>query len=474
VLKAKSVIGKNILTLDTGSKLDKVKDVVIDPQGRAVVALVVDEGGFMSDSRVVPIDEIASFGKDAVVIQSDASVVRVNDRQELRDYVDSDETILGKKVYTTEGEDQGSINDVYFDEQSGAVVGYEISGGMLGDVSKGTSYLATDEITNVGSDVIYVHPETAEILESQVGGLQGQLQSAGEKLGNAGSAVTGAAGDAASRGSEAGAASGEQALVGKRTGSDVTTDDGSVLIPQGRRVRSDDVSQAKAAGKLQDLTASVAMGEAQQAGAGVKDGLGAAGDTAASLWDKFTAKVGEVTDASGKRLDEEQTKRRLASISDAVGRPVTKVILDREDNVVLNLGDIITHQAIQRAYDAGGLDSLLESAYKGTVEFTKDEMRAPAAVEAEATVDKSSGGATVVDELETKVDAAEQERQAEKERKAAESETKRQQRESERVEREQERKTAKAEREADEPAPVQDPSPAPGSSGRSNGGGAPR
>ena len=40
-------------------------------------------------------------------------------------------------------------------------------------------------------------------------------------------------------------------------------------------------------------------------------------------------------------------------------------------------------------------------------------MRAPGAVEAQATVDKSSGGAHVVEELETKVEAAERERQAE-------------------------------------------------------------
>ena len=102
-----------------------------------------------------------------------------------------------------------------------------------------------------------------------------------------------------------------------------------------------------------------------------------------------------------------------------MGRPVTKVILDREDNVILDMGDIITHQAIQRSYDAGGLDSLLDSVYKATVEFTKEELRTPPGAEAQATVEKSSGGAAIVDELESKVETAEQERQAEQERKSA-------------------------------------------------------
>jgi hypothetical protein len=139
-----------------------------------------------------------------------------------------------------------------------------------------------------------------------------------------------------------------------------------------------------------------------------------------------------MTDATGKRLDEQKMKSRLDEIADAIGRPVTKVILDREDNVVLNLGDIITHQAVQRAHDSGGLDSLLQSVYKGQVEFRKDEMRAPAEVEAEATVEKASGGATVVEELESKVEASEREREQEDERKRAETEAERLRRQGER------------------------------------------
>ena len=224
----------------------------------------------------------------------------------------------------------------------------------------------------------------------------------------------------------------EDSLVGKLTGSDVETDEGSVIVPKGRRVRPEDIERARDAGKLPALTASVAQAAAQEAGARAGDSLGQAGDTATGLWDQFTAKLGEITDSTGKRVDEHQTKQRLSTIADAVGRPVTKVILDREDNVILNMGDIITHQAIQRSYDAGGLDSLLDSVYKAKVEFTKEELRTPAGAEAEATVEKASGGAVILDELESKVETAEQERQADQERKKREDAAARTARERER------------------------------------------
>jgi len=442
MLKGKSVIGKELLSLAEGVKLDKIHDVVVEPEGRRVVALVVSEGGFMSSSRVVPITEVASFGKDAVVIESSGSIISASADPALQEFVEREDKILGKHVYTTTGTDQGAIADIYFEEGTGAVVGYEITGGMLGDVAKGRSYLATDEISAIGDDVIYVAPETAAGLDAQVGGIQGSLDNAGQKLGEARDTAGQKLGDARDGVQQRAAdSSPEQRLVGRRTGSDVETDGGSVIVPKGRVVRAEDVEAAKEGGKLQALISSVALGDAQDAGADAKDALGAAGDKAGSLWDQFTAKIGELTDANGRRMDAAQTKQRLETIADAIGRPVTKVILDREDNVVLNWGDIITHQAVQRAHESGGLDSLLGSVYKGDVEFTKAELRAPTSVEAEATVDKSQGGAAVVEELQSKVDAAERERQLEQERKRQQSET-------DRIERERERETRAGEREA--------------------------
>jgi len=455
VRKGKTLVGKDILSLAEGVKIDTVSDVVIDPDGLRMVALIVDEGGFLSSSKVVPTEQIQSFGKDAVVVSDRQSVVSVSDHAALRALVERDDRLIGKTVFTVAGDKLGSISDVYFDEATGTIMGYEVSSGVLGDAAKGTSYLPSDEITGIGPDVIYVEPETAPKLEAQVGGVQGALQSAGEKIGQAGQAASqklGEARESSSSASSGGKPPPEDSLIGRRTGSDVEDSTGSVLIPAGRRVRAEDVAVAERNDRIKELSASVALGGAQAAGADAKDAVGAAGDKAGSLWDQFTRKLSEVTDSTGARLDDEKTKRRLADIEDAIGRPVTKVILDREDNVVLNLGDIITHQAVQRAHEAGGLDSLLASVYKGTVELTKDEMRAP--VESTSSVDKASGGAAVVEDLEKKVDESEQAKEAERQQKKAEEEANRERREEERKARQVERESAKQSR---EPAPTAPP-----------------
>ncbi len=441
--KGSSLIGKEVLGLADGVRIETVNDVVIDPDGRRLVALVVDEGGFLSSSKAILTDDVSSFGKDAIIVPNSQTLLVVADNPELRELLQRKDKLIGRKVFTVDGAAQGAIKDIYFDEATGAIVGYEVTAGTLADLATGVSYLPVEDITTIGPDAIYVVPEAAVAMDAQVGGLKGALDQAGERIG-----------ERAAGASESTA----EGLIGKRAGADVEAADGSVVIPEGRRIRPQDVEAAKTHGVLPALTASVAKAQAAGAADAARDALAAAGDTAGSLWDQFTRKIGEMHDASGKRIDEEQTRGRLAAIADAIGRPVTKVILDRADEVVLNLGDIVTHRAVQRAHEAGGLDSLLASVYRGTVEFSKEEMRAPG--EAGATVDRSPGGAPIVDELEAKVEGAEREQEAERDRKAREADAEREAKQRARDERQHER-AAKAPPPPSPPTDVGEPPPTP-------------
>jgi uncharacterized protein YrrD len=434
--KGKSVIGKPILSLADGSRLQTVKDVILGANNDSVVGLLADEGGFLASSMVVPIDEVSSFGRDAVVVATRDSVIPAKEAPGIASIVARHQSRLGTRVFTETGDDQGKLSDVYFDEPTGRILGFELSGGMFADAAKGARYVPVEELVRVGPDVAYVHPETADLLEQQRGGLTGKLADAGDKAkGAVGEATAGAKGATEN-------AKPEEALLGKRTGRDVEDDNGAVIVPAGGRVTNDDIERARAADRLRELTTAVGLGEAGLAAAGANDALGTAGDNAASVWDKFTRKVGEMTDAAGQRVDHEQTKRRLDQIEDAVGRPVTKVFLDLEDRVILDLGDIITHAAIQRAHDVGSLDSLLAAVYKGEVTFQRDEMRAEkpgAAALAEAS--KPGVSAPVLDELRTKVDETERQREQEAEAKKAQADVDRKAREKERAQRTRERET---------------------------------
>jgi hypothetical protein len=75
--------------------------------------------------------------------------------------------------------------------------------------------------------------------------------------------------------------------------------------------------------------------------------------------------------AAGSSDDESDRIKR------ALGRPVTRVILDSQDNVILNTGEVITNQAVRRARSAGVLDILLDSVYEGDAPISAEDLRAP-------------------------------------------------------------------------------------------------
>ena len=436
--KGKSVIGKDVLSLATGARIHSVKDILIGAGNDQVVALLVDEGGLLGTSTVVPFESVSSIGRDAVVIQQDDAVVAASSDPEVKAILNRTDRLLGKTVYTEDGKKMGTIADLYFDDANGRITGFEISGGTLGDLARGPSYLATEDVRIAGQDAVFISRSGGEALEGQVGGLQGALAKAGDKVG---SAAEGAKKSLA----EESAMTPEERLVGKRSGADVTDEHGSIVVASGQRITVEHVERAKSTGNLQPLYEAAEAADAHEREEKTKAAAQKVGDTAADVWDKFTAKIGEVTDATGQRADEHQTRDRLNKINDAIGRPVTKVMLDRDDEVILDLGEIITHQAVQRANDAGLLETLLGCVYKGEVSFERDEMRAK--VEGTSTVKKASGGATVVEELATKVETVEQERAKEAEARTKEDQAARETKAKEREERAAARDEADQERE---------------------------
>ena len=447
--KGKRLIGRPILSLSEGVRVGEVKDIILGATNETVVGLLVDEGGLFGSAHVVAVDEIESFGRDAVVVTDRSSIRSAADVPDIKEILDRKTSLIGTRVFTETGDAQGSVNDIYFDEASGRVLSLEVTGGVWRDATTGVRNLPVTEVMRTGPEIIYVHPDTAEMLDAQRGGIAGD----GRRC--------------AGRRPETGGSMPDDLLVGQRTGEDVENDRGAVIVPGGHRVTADDLARVRQAGRLPQLTKAVGMAEAPDGAGDLADSLAVAGDKASGLWDQFTHRIGLASDAAGRRVDESQTKERLAKIEDAVGRPVTKAILDLQDSVVLDVGDLVTHAAVQRAHDAGALDSLLASVYKAEVTFDKDELRATRP--GEATLDQAAGtGAPVVEEMRASVQQAAAERQAGAARSRAADEAARQEREQEGERRATERKVAAAAPRPAGTAPI-DTAPTTGTAGAEAG-----
>ena len=182
----------------------------------------------------------------------------------------------------------------------------------------------------------------------------------------------------------------EDAAIGKPSAFEIDASDGSVLIAPGQIVTREILNRADKDGKKAQVIAAAGAGAVSE---GAQHVYGEAKDVAADAWDTIKEKTRQLIGYSKEKKHEYDEATLERKIKDAVGRPVTRVILSPDDTVILNTGDIITNKAIHEAQSVGYVDMILDSVYDSEPEITPEMMRAQGEGDAAlATQQQPTGG----------------------------------------------------------------------------------
>jgi uncharacterized protein YrrD len=176
-----------------------------------------------------------------------------------------------------------------------------------------------------------------------------------------------------------------ESALGRRSQRAVYTPAGYIMAAQGQIVTTQAIERAKIAHQEAALLEAVGLSPtaAAQSQAGVlatttsdrlQTNTSLASDQiqagAANMWERVKETANELQGRSTQAIEEKR-------IRGALGRPTTRVILDRDDEVILNVGELIGHKAIDCAREAGMLDVLLDSVYTETPQLSLQELKAP-------------------------------------------------------------------------------------------------
>jgi uncharacterized protein YrrD len=163
--KGKDTIGTSVIAFDDGRAIHTVHDVIVDREHHRLLGFVVQEGGWFAKSRLLPLAEVQAIGPDAVIISS-ARAIEEGDRGALvREFRNREPTLKDTQVSTTDGRLIGAITDVYFDERTGAIDGYEISAGSAREEDR--RFLPASMVVRIGDRVAFVPPEAARLLSDE-------------------------------------------------------------------------------------------------------------------------------------------------------------------------------------------------------------------------------------------------------------------------------------------------------------------
>lgn len=149
--------GLPVIEINSGTKIGEVADLSITGDG-IVKSLLVKKGAILKKNYTVDIKDVSSFGWNGVMIENQDLLTAIKNPEEYT--FESANRIAGKVMMTREGQKLGFLEDVYFQEEVGTIIGYELSDGFFSDMLEGKRVIKTDMPPAIGKDTIIVNVKT--------------------------------------------------------------------------------------------------------------------------------------------------------------------------------------------------------------------------------------------------------------------------------------------------------------------------
>jgi uncharacterized protein YrrD len=162
--KLSKLVGKPIISADTGERIGKVSDVLLDLPSQHVIGLVV-AAGVLNSEHVLPYADVQTLGKDAVVARAGTRVVSPKEWRKQAIHTARASALKHRRVLTRSGRALGEVHDVLLDD-AGSVEAFEVTGSTLGALLHRRSMLPQTAGVTVGADAVLVPDDTAAAMES--------------------------------------------------------------------------------------------------------------------------------------------------------------------------------------------------------------------------------------------------------------------------------------------------------------------
>jgi uncharacterized protein YrrD len=148
MLKGKQIIGNPIIAESSGDRIGTVQDVLIDPYSNQLGAFFLKKRLSRGAAVVLPWIGVKAVEPGRVITWAPTMLVKADELFDLKQLISQGTISEGTRFKTSDGQFLGSLFDFYFEEQSGAIVGYDVVGGVLTQSERDHAFLpAPDRIS---------------------------------------------------------------------------------------------------------------------------------------------------------------------------------------------------------------------------------------------------------------------------------------------------------------------------------------
>jgi uncharacterized protein YrrD len=161
VRRAVDTLGAKVMIVKTGEIVGKVHDLLFDREGR-LKGLLLEKKNWFAKVPYLPVSQIISIGEDVVTIDKEIKLNADSIEEGWIHLVHGNQKMKGVPVITSRGKQLGILEDVYFQEEMGNIIGYEISDGFFSDLMEGRRTIEHPNKLFIGQDAFVVHQDESE------------------------------------------------------------------------------------------------------------------------------------------------------------------------------------------------------------------------------------------------------------------------------------------------------------------------
>ena len=121
MLKVKDIIGKPIVADDSGESIETVIAPIFDRDENCLLGFLVDQDGWFSNPKVLPLYLVKSIEADAIIIPWKELIAPASDYATIHDVLAQNNRLNCDHVLTNSDRDLGTLLDLYFDENTGDI-----------------------------------------------------------------------------------------------------------------------------------------------------------------------------------------------------------------------------------------------------------------------------------------------------------------------------------------------------------------
>jgi len=115
LIYAKKIMELPVIEGISGTKIDVVKNIIVDPESGKILAFLVSKNFFWQRNRIISFRDVVEIFADGVLIKSNDSIVEDREIFKLSDILNKKIFLIGSTVLTQNGNKIGIVEDFLLD-----------------------------------------------------------------------------------------------------------------------------------------------------------------------------------------------------------------------------------------------------------------------------------------------------------------------------------------------------------------------